>query len=128
VLTPFNIPEWIKNDKKYFRRFVQRVFSCEGNVMHEPNRKLPQIRLEMWKAENVKENPSFIDELGTYLNTHFNIKSTITSRKCFNVRKDGIITRPRKMYITGESVKIFHRKIGFEGEKQVKLNEIMGMT
>ncbi|MFH1326688.1 MAG: hypothetical protein ABIH59_01005 [archaeon] len=128
VLIPFNIPNWIKKDKKHFKRFSQRVFSCEGSIMYEANRKLPQIRLSMWKAENVKEKITFIRELATYLNKHFDIKSTVTLQKRFNLRKDGIITKPLRMYITGESVIKFNKEIGFEGEKQIKLNKIMGLS
>ena len=126
VLVPFNIPLWIKKDKEYFRRFTQRVFSCEGSIMHEKHRKIPQIRIEMWKSENLKEKIGFIEELAAFLNKHFDINSTITKPKRFNVRKDDVITRPTRMYIFGKSVKIFHEKIGFEGEKQERLNEIMG--
>jgi len=128
VLVPFKIPKWIKENKEYFRRFTQRVFSCEGGIMHGPNRKLPQIRMSMWKAENVKEKITFLNELATYLNKHFDINSTITRPKRFNIRKDKIITRPLRMYITNTSVIKFHKEIGFEGEKQKKLNKIMGMS
>lgn len=126
VLIPFSIPNWIKKDKEYFRRFAQRMFTCEGGITHEPYRKIPKIRISVWKTENLKEKIGFIEEFAAFLNKHFNIKSTITKPKRFNVRKDGIITRPTRMYVLGESVKIFHKEIGFEGEKQEKLNQITG--
>lgn len=128
VLTPFRIPLWVKNNKENFRRFAKRVFSCEGGIMFEQGRKIPQIRMEMWKAETLKEKIGFVEEFAAFLNKHFNIKSTITKPKCFNVRKDSIITRPTRMYILGESVKIFHKEIDFEGEKQKKLDQIMGAS
>ena len=127
VLTSFNIPDWIKKDKKYFKRFAQRVFSCEGSIMHEKNRKMPQIRLEMWKAQDLKEDENFVEQLSKYIKEHFDISSTITKVNIYNTRKDGIITRPTRLYILGESVKKFHKYIGFEGEKQEKMNRIMGM-
>ncbi len=127
VLTPFNIPNWIKEDKECFRRFTQRVFSCEGSIMHEPHRRLPQVRIEMWKLETLKEDLTFIDELAIYLNKHFNIKSTVRDSKKYNLRKDGLITKPKRMYITGESVVKFHQEIGFEGEKQFKMEKLMGV-
>ena len=128
VLISFDIPNWIKKDKECFRRFAQRLFTCEGNIMHEQNRKLPQIRLEMWKSEDLKEKITFMEELTRYLKKHFDINSTLTKPKKYNLRKDGIITRPLKMYITNKSVIKFHKEIGFEGEKQKKLNKIMGMS
>ena len=125
VLKNFDIPKWIKSDKKNFGRFAQRVFSCEGGIMFEKHRKMPQVRMEMWKSEALEKKEKFVKELGIYLKKHFGIISTITKRKVYNVRKDGIITRPTKMYIHGENVKIFRKEIGFEGEKQLKLNNIL---
>lgn len=124
VLKDFSIPDWIKKDKKCFREFCKRVFSCEGCIMHEPRRKLPQIRLELWKAQGIKN--SLMHELASYLNKHFNIKSTLKVQKSFNKRKDGVITRPIRLYIVGESIKIFFKEVGFEGWKQDRLRDIMG--
>lgn len=128
VLIPFSIPKWIINDKENFKRFAQRVFSCEGGITYEPHRKLPQIRLEMWKADKVNEKINFVEEIGIYLNKYFGIKSTVIKRKVYNIRKDGIITRPTRMYITGESVINFQKEVGFEGMKQERLNTIMGLS
>lgn len=122
----FKIPFWIKEDKECFRNFCKRVFSCEGGIMFEERRRLPQIRLEMWKVENLKN--SFLQELARYLNEHFNIKSTLRPQKSFNQRKDGTITRPIRIYILGESVEIFFKEIGFEGYKQERLEEILGLS
>jgi len=125
VLKDFLIPDWIKTNKKCFKEFCKRVFTCEGGIMHEAHRKMPQIRLDLWKEEGIKNN--FIFELGRYLNMHFNIKSTIKIQNSFNKRKDGIITKPTRIYILGESVLKFHKEIGFDGEKQKKLSSILGI-
>lgn len=127
VLIPFNIPKWIKKDKENFRKFCKRLFSCEGCIMHEPHRKLPQVRISMWKLEGLKEEINLIEELAIYLNRHFGIKSTCKRTKRQNVRKDGKITRENRMYITGKSVIKFQKEINFEGEKKIKLNQIMGV-
>jgi len=128
VLTAFLIPNWIKKDKKCFKRFAQRIFSCEGYVFYEQGRKLPQIRLEMWKSEKIKEKINFVEELASYLKIHFDIQSTVRNVNIYNIRKDNIITRPMRIYILGESVKKFQKEIGFEGEKQIKLNKVMGLS
>jgi len=128
VLSNFEIPEWIKKDKKLFKRFCQRVFTCEGGIMHELKRKSPQIRLEMWKSEKLINKDNFLKDISKYLKKYFKIDSTITNRKAYNIRKDGIITRPTKIYLLGESVKTFSKEIGFEGEKQTKLNKLMGVV
>ena len=125
VLKKFLIPNWIKNDKECFREFCRRAFTCEGSIMHESRRKTPQIRLDLWKKEGIKNNIIF--ELGRYLNRYFNIKSTIKVQKSFNERKDGIITKPTRIYVLGESVLRFHEEIRFDGEKQKKLSNILGI-
>ena len=124
VLKNFLIPDWIKNNKECFREFCKRAFTCEGTIMYESHRKFPQVRLDLWKKEGIKNN--FIFELGRYLNRHFNIKSTIRIQNSFNERKDGTITKPTRIYILGESVLKFHKEIGFDGEKQEKLDKILG--
>lgn len=126
VLTRFNIPPWIKNNKKYFRRFCQRLFSCEGHIMDEPNRKLPQVRISMWKSEKDFGNlNSFFKDLAVHMKKYFEIKSTIGKLNNKNIRKDGIITRPLVIYIHNKSVLKFHKLIGFEGTKQEKLTQIL---
>jgi len=127
VLTPFNIPFWIKKDKKCFKQFIKRLFSCEGNIMYEKHRKIPQIRMEMWKSEKLLiQAEEFFREIALYLDKYFKIKSTIKINKAHNIRKDGIKTRSLRMYILGKSVIKFYKEIGFEGEKQRKLKSILG--
>ena len=119
VLLKFNIPKWIKKDKECFRRFAQRVFTCEGGLMHEKNRKMPQIRFNMHKEENIEDE--FIGEVAKFLEKYFKIKSTIKKQKPINSRKDNKIMISRRMYITGENVIKFFNEIQFEGEKQKTL-------
>lgn len=49
VLTNFIVPKWILSDKECFKKFCQRLFTCEGSILKETDRK-PRIRLEMWKS------------------------------------------------------------------------------
>ncbi len=126
VLQEFGIPAWIKVNKKCFKIFARRVFSCEGSIMHEKKRKIPQIRINMQKAENIKD--TFLVELASYLKKHFNISSSIRKQNYFNLRKDGVKTTPTRMYITGESVFRFCKKVGFEGTKQERLMNILGLS
>ena len=128
VLKNFSIPNWIKKDKECFRRFAQRVFTCEGGIMYEENRILPQVRIELWKNKKIIKDDRFIKEIGIYLNRFFNIKSTIKLRKIENLRKDGVITQPIRMYLTGKSVVKFSKEVGFEGEKQEKMDKILGVS
>ena len=124
VLKDFNIPKWILKDKECFKEFCKRIFTCEGSIMHEKRRKFPQIRMELWKKQDLENSVMF--ELGSYLNKHFNIKSTLTKPNLSNLRKDGVITQATRIYILGDSMLKFHKEIGFDGEKQAKLNRLLG--
>ena len=126
VLTSFEIPGWIKKDKGCFKRFCQRLFSCEGGINNEKRRKIPQIRLELWKAEKLTKNgEEFINEIKYYLEKYFGVKSTSSIQNKKNIRKDGIITRPIRLYIFNKSVIKFYNKVGFEGEKQKSLKALL---
>ena len=126
VLKPFKIPNWIRQDRGCFKRFCQRLFSCEGCIMYEKGRKFPQIRLDMWKTENLlKDGKEFIDEIAKGMYKYFRIKSKVIIQNMFNIRKDGSITRPIRLYIFNESVVRFFNKIGFEGSKQKDLKALI---
>jgi hypothetical protein len=95
--------------------------------MHEKNRKMPQVRMGMWKSEKyLKQSKEFFNEIADCMKSYFGINSAIGEINVFNTRKDGIKTRPIVMYITGESVVKFAKEIGFEGEKQEKLSKLLG--
>ena len=126
VLVDFDIPIWIKKDKKCFRRFAQRIFTCEGSILYEKYRRIPQVRLHMWKAEkHLKQGNIFMNNISNLMKEYFDINSTVRTGKAHSTRKDGIITRPTVIYITGESVIKFCKEIGFEGEKQARLRDIL---
>lgn len=126
VLTSFKIPRWIQEDKRCFRRFCQRFFSCEGGIMHESNRRYPQIRLDFWKSENLITNgQEFIEDMGNCMHRYFDITSKVIIQKKSNLRKDGVITRPIRIYLFNESVVKFCKEIGFEGNKQKSLKALI---
>lgn len=126
VLTSYNIPKWIKEDKRCFKRFCQRFFSCEGGIMHEATRKYPQIRLDVWKSENLINNGlKFVRDICDCMYNYFKVESKIIIQKKINLRKDGIITKPIRIYIFNESVIKFYNKIGFEGDKQKSLKALI---
>lgn len=126
VITKFSIPGWIKNDKEFFREFCKRMFTCEGSIMYEKNRKFPQIRLSMWKWEGLfKEGLVFIEDICKYLDKYFNIKTAISFSKSRNIRKDGLITRPITIYIVAENSVKFYNEIGFGNWKQQTLKAIL---
>jgi len=126
VLTYFDIPSWIKNEKECFREFCRRLFTCEASIMSEKNRKIPQIRFEMWKSKNLINNSKkFMNNIKKLLKIYFNINSSVIIQKKENIRKDAIITKPIRLYIFGESVIRFYNKIGFDNEKQKTLKALI---
>lgn len=128
VLIPFKIPNWVKDNKECFRIFCRRLFSCEGNINRYNDRKIPQIRMEMWKVENlIKDGENFIKDMADYMKIYFNIESFVKVQVRRNIRNDGLITRPIRMYIFGSSVSRFYSEIGFEGVKQESLKALLNM-
>jgi hypothetical protein len=126
VLIPFDIPLWIKKDKECFRTFCKRCFSCEGSTMHEKNRRIPQVRLGMWKNEKIKEEGlKFLGSISEGMKEYFDIDSKITFPKSRCIRKDSIVTTEVRLYIFGNSVFKFCDEIGFEGKKQQSLKALL---
>ena len=126
VLTKFDIPNWIKKDKKYIKKFCKRFFTCEGGIAYDGKRKIPQIRANIWKSNNVLKNGlEFVEGIRALMKKYFNIDSTVRLQKPRLNRKDGILTRPIRIYIFGLSVILFFRKIGFDGQKQKDLKAIL---
>ena len=120
----FLIPDWIMNDKECFREFVKRAFTCEGSV----DKSGKFIIFEMWKSEKILGNGlKFMNQIRNGLHKYFNIKaSKVFIPNGFNIRKDGIITKPLRFNIKGNSVKKFYDKIQFDNkEKQNKLKLIV---
>jgi len=125
VLKNFDIPKWIKEDKECFRVFCRRVFTCEGGLVHL-ERKIPQIRMNIWKSEKLlKREEKFTSNLCKLMKKYFDIDSTIRLQKPRLNRKDKILTRPIRIYIFNKSVIKFFKEIGFEGEKQKSLKAII---
>lgn len=126
VLTKYSIPLWILNNKENFRRFVQRFFTCEGSVWGGAS---PGIRVEIWKEVSIMNNCiELLDSISNHLEKFFNIKTTRTfTTKAKNIRKDGNITKPLRIYIKRkDSIITFHREIRFEDKnKQNKLTNII---
>ncbi len=126
VLSSFRIPEWIKKDSDCFKEFCKHFFACEGTIMHEKTRRFPQIRFEHWKSENlINEGEKFVKDICFGLEKYFGIKSSVRFPKCQGNRKDGVITKPIRVYILGESVLKFSKDVGFSNYKQQSLKAFL---
>jgi len=124
VLTSFDFPQWISEDKECFRRFIQRLFDCEGTL----DVNSPGIELRMWKENDVLENGLiFFETMKSSLHRHFDIICNNIFVTDSNLRKDGKVTRCLRLKIRRmeEFVK-FYREIGFETKaKQDKLLQLI---
>jgi hypothetical protein len=61
------------------------------------------------------------------MNHYFKIDSVVKVQNKQNIRKDGLITCPIRIYIFGASVFKFYKEIGFEGAKQESLKALIYM-
>lgn len=126
VLTKYSIPVWILNDKENFRRFTQRLFTCEGTAWGGPS---PGIRIEIWKEVSIMNNcRKMLETISIYLEKFFRIKTTkVFTTKSQNKRKDGNITKPLRICIKRkDSIIKFYNEIGFEDKiKQQKLRNMV---
>lgn len=125
VLQSFSVPEWILENKIFFRRFIQRVLDCEGCV----DTKGKYIELQMYKSEELLgDGFIFFKEIKKKLLKHYGIETTnpFTETR-FNLRKDGIKTKAVRMKIKRkEDVIKFHKYINFENiSKREKLDKIV---
>ena len=119
VTQEFKIPSWIMSNNLYFKRFIQIVIDCEGSV----DTKSKYVELQMSKSEDLLETGfDFFNGIKSKLFKYFKIETTKPfTIKAFNLRKDGIRTKPIKMKIKRkESVIRFYRTIGFENENKMK--------
>lgn len=123
VLTPFGIPQWITEDKECFRRFMQRLFDCEGSL----DIKDPVVEIRMWKEESILDDGIlFFQTMKNYLYQHFKIICTQVYTSGRNSRKDGKITRSVHLRIRrSDEIIHFSQEINFENkikhEKLLKL-------
>ena len=125
VFTPFPVPAWILKDKALFSRFINRLFSCEGNV----DLYSKCIEFRMFKSVDLLQNGlDFFHEIKSNLEEYFAIKST----KPFlygktNMRKDGRETRGIRLKIKDKgSLLNFKRFVGFDDQsKQKRLDFII---
>ena len=134
VLKEFDIPEWVLKDKECFRRFVCRLFSCEGRLDTSKNN--PSIELEMWKrAELLPNSIKFFNEIRTHLDKYFDIKCSNVFSKKFPIktRSDNIKTNSARIKIKRkDSIMKFYNNIRFDDkikkDKLLRILELKGLN
>ena len=129
VLKKFKVPDWILENKLFFKEFILRLFCCEGGIDYSKN---PFIEIKMSKAESLsKDGINFFNILKKYSYSHFGILSNnIFITNSSYKRKDGIkvieihfrIKRKKEVYK-------FIKKIGYPNDKEKReklLNSLKG--
>ena len=123
VITKFNVPGWVTNDKECFRMFIQRLFDCEGCV----DLSGPAITLYMWKEKSLlKDGIDFFQTIKDCLLEHFGIITTNVFTTGRHIRKDGkeILGIKIKVKRQAEIVK-FAQEIKFDTKEKQKKLELM---
>ena len=126
VLTAFQIPLWIMDDKLFFSRYVNRLFSCEGSVDISSK----AIEIQMHKSEQLLDDGiKFFKSIQFGLQNHFGIKSTNPFLGGFTLRKDGIKTIAIRFKVKNkESLIKFMDFVGIEDKaKMAKLGIIVSL-
>lgn len=106
VKTQFEIPGWIKQNRKCFRSYVERVFGNDGSAYGDN----PRITLELYKEVSIAANlEDFMDSLNNRLEQYFDISGSVFKRNKTNLRKDGDRTVAVGLNIReSKSIKNFH--------------------
>lgn len=124
VKTGFCVPEWIfYGSKDVKKRYVQRLFDCEGSVILQEKAKRIIIKINMYKSSALAStNMNFLNQIKSIL-SDFGIKTTNCSIAGYTKRKDGITTIGYEFQFYGtrnnmESVKNFKESIDFESRNK----------
>ncbi|MAG19854.1 hypothetical protein CL618_00265 [archaeon] len=113
MLIKFDIPEWIKKDKKLSREYLRIAFLCEGSK-YKHSKNTERIKFNLNKTEELlDEGLNFIESIKLLLK-QFNIETTNTRITKSNKRKkDGKITKSMIFQIRSNSFDKFIKEIGW---------------
>ncbi len=113
VLTKFDVPSWIKNNKQLAREYLKICFYCEGSKFKK-SKNTEAIRIKMCKSKELfKDGIKFMNSLKDMFKM-FNIETTKIWSGKGNIRnKDNKITKPMIFQIKANSINKFIEKIGW---------------
>ncbi|OIO26303.1 hypothetical protein AUJ14_02205 [Candidatus Micrarchaeota archaeon CG1_02_55_22] len=126
MLTPFRVPEWIKNDREYSRVYLSVAFQCEGYVHKNNLFDSFYVGFQLNKAEELLgDGLAFIDELKSLLNDRGILTSRTTVRFGNLRNRDGKTTRKMTFTVRARSCAAFHDNIGFnvDSDKNAALDD-----
>lgn len=113
MLTPFNVPKWIKNNKKFSKQYLKILFYCEGSK-YKQSKNTEAIKINFNKSEKLLKNAlNFMNSIKKMLDIS-NIKTTNIWICEGNVRKkDGEKTKLIVFKIKSDNVNTFIKEIGW---------------
>jgi hypothetical protein len=113
MLTPFDIPEWIKNNKEFAKEYLRILFYCEGSK-YKHSKNTEKIKINFNKSEKLlNDGINFMNSLKDLLRK-FDIETTNIWVMKGNIRKkDDKITKTIVFNIKSNSVNRFINKIGW---------------
>lgn len=135
VTKEFYVPDWItEGGKEIKKRYLQRIFDCEGSVVLQKNRHRVHVIFKMHKSKSlIKSHLIFLNQLRDIL-SEFGIKTTNPSTCGYTKRKDGIITIGYEFRFYGTrknlvSVLNFQKSINFESKvKRERLESYLNIV
>lgn len=113
MLTPFDVPEWIQDNKRFSKEYLKILFYCEGSKYRQ-SKNTERIKINFNKAEKLLEDGiSFINSLKKLLKNH-GIETTNIWISKGNIRKkDGETTKQINFHIKSNSNNKFIKEIGW---------------
>lgn len=113
VVTKFNIPMWIKNDKNFAKEYLKIAFLCEG-CKSKKSKNTEEIQINLHKAEELlQDGLKYMKSLQRLLKK-FDIDSTKIWLIQGNKRKrDGKTTKGMRFKIKANSFNNFINQIGW---------------
>lgn len=112
MVTKFDVPNWIKKDRKLSREYLKNAFLFEGCKYRYKNKEIIQINLNK-SEELIEDGIRFMNSIRKMLNK-FGIQTTNIYTCISNKRKkDGKITKMMRFRIKAESNNQFIKEIGW---------------
>ncbi|MCD4666694.1 hypothetical protein K8R47_02685 [archaeon] len=113
MVTTFDIPNWIKENKEFSKEYLKIAFYCEG-CKYKASKNSERIQFNLNKSEELLEDGlNFMKSL-KYLLKNFDIETTSISLTKGNLRKrDGKTTKTMKFNIRANSINKFINQIGW---------------
>lgn len=113
MITKFDVPKWVKDNKEFAREYLKMAYLCEGSK-YKRSKNTEAIRFRLHKEERILDNGLKFQESLKSLLKKFNIECTKTwvSKGNENRKREGI-TKSITFLIKASSFNNFINRIGW---------------